>query len=51
MDGLQLQWLLDPDAVDLAEATRFSIESILTATLGSTVRDHGLVSPGTTTRS
>jgi hypothetical protein len=37
MDGLQLQWLLDPDAVDLAEATRFSIESILTATLGSTV--------------
>lgn len=38
MDGLQLQWLLDPDAVDLPEATRFAIESILTATLGSTVR-------------
>ena len=38
MDGLQLQWLLDPDAVDLPEATRFAIESILTATLGSTVQ-------------
>jgi AcrR family transcriptional regulator len=38
MDGLQLQWLLDPDAVDLAEATGFAIESILTATLGSPVR-------------
>ncbi|PUB31604.1 TetR family transcriptional regulator [Promicromonospora sp. AC04] len=38
MDGLQLQWLLDPEAVDLAAATGFAIESILTATLGSTVR-------------
>lgn len=38
MDGLQLQWLLDAEAVDLATATRFAIESILTATLGSPVR-------------
>ncbi|MCP2263985.1 TetR/AcrR family transcriptional regulator [Promicromonospora thailandica] len=38
MDGLQLQWLLDPEAVDLAAATAFAIESILTATLGTTVR-------------
>lgn len=38
MDGLQLQWLLDPDAVDLAEATRFAIESVLTATLGAAVQ-------------
>lgn len=38
MDGLQLQWLLDPEAVDLEAATGFAIESILTATLGSTVR-------------
>jgi AcrR family transcriptional regulator len=38
MDGLQLQWLLDPEVVDLEAATGFAIESILTATLGSTVR-------------
>lgn len=31
MDGLQTQWLLDPDSVDLAGATRFAIESMLTA--------------------
>ncbi|GGM20825.1 TetR/AcrR family transcriptional regulator [Promicromonospora citrea] len=37
MDGLQLQWLLDPDAVDLAAATAAAIESILTATLGGPV--------------
>ena len=37
MDGLQLQWLLDPDAMDLATATRFAIESIRTATRGGTV--------------
>ncbi|TQL01770.1 TetR/AcrR family transcriptional regulator [Cellulomonas sp. SLBN-39] len=29
MDGLQAQWLLDPGAVDLPEATRFGIEVIL----------------------
>jgi len=29
MDGLQIQWLLDPDAVDLSRATAFTIEAIL----------------------
>jgi len=29
MDGLQVQWLLEPDAVDLARATAFAIEAIL----------------------
>lgn len=33
MDGLQVQWLLDPDAVDLAEETAFAIEAILAAVL------------------
>lgn len=31
MDGLQVQWLLDPDAVDLAQATAFAIDAILGA--------------------
>lgn len=29
MDGLQVQWLLDPDDVDLAHASAFAIEAIL----------------------
>jgi AcrR family transcriptional regulator len=29
MDGLQVQWLLDPDAVDLARASQFAIEAIV----------------------
>ena len=29
MDGLQVQWLLDPSRVDLARATAFAIEAIL----------------------
>lgn len=33
MDGLQVQWLLDPDAVDLPDATAFAIEAVLAATL------------------
>lgn len=33
MDGLQVQWLLDADAVDLPDATAFAIEAILAATL------------------
>jgi AcrR family transcriptional regulator len=32
MDGLQNQWLLDPDAVDLADSTGFAIEAILEST-------------------
>jgi len=31
MDGLQVQWLLDPEAVDLAETTRVGIEAVLRA--------------------
>jgi AcrR family transcriptional regulator len=33
MDGLQLQWLLEPDAVDLAEASAFAIEAIVNGVL------------------
>ena len=33
MDGLQVQWLLDPDAVQLGEASAFAIEAILSAVL------------------
>lgn len=33
MDGLQVQWLHAPEAVELAEATEFAIESIVTAVL------------------
>lgn len=33
MDGLQVQWLLAPDAVDLAHASQFAIESIVSAVL------------------
>lgn len=36
MDGLQLQWLLEPEAVDLAETTRFAIQAIV----------NGVVRPG-----
>ncbi|WP_349723288.1 TetR/AcrR family transcriptional regulator [Microbacterium sp. KR10-403] len=33
MDGLQLQWLLDPSAVDLAHASEFAIRSIVNGVL------------------
>lgn len=33
MDGLQLQWLLDPTAVDLAGASAFAIEAIVNGVL------------------
>ncbi|MEU1972884.1 TetR/AcrR family transcriptional regulator [Microbacterium sp. NPDC019599] len=33
MDGLQVQWLLDPDAVDLARASEFAIEAIVSSVL------------------
>lgn len=36
MDGLQLQWLLDPSVVDLADTTEFAIEAIV----------NGVVHPG-----
>lgn len=33
MDGLQVQWLLDPTALDLARATEFAIEAIIASVL------------------
>lgn len=33
MDGLQLQWLLDPEAVDLGEASAFAIRAIVNGVL------------------
>lgn len=42
MDGLQVQWLHDPDAVDLAAATRFAIEAIVAAVLHPRPDDLGL---------
>ncbi len=33
MDGLQVQWLLDPSAVDLGRASEFAIEAIVAAVL------------------
>lgn len=33
MDGLQIQWLLDPTEVELGEATQFAIEAIVSAVL------------------
>ncbi|GAA3644497.1 TetR/AcrR family transcriptional regulator [Microbacterium awajiense] len=33
MDGLQVQWLLDPSAVDLGRATEFAIEAIVDSVL------------------
>jgi AcrR family transcriptional regulator len=33
MDGLQLQWLLDPSAVDLGEATEFAIRALVNSVL------------------
>lgn len=35
MDGLQVQWLLEPGAVDLYGATEFAIEAIVSAVLGA----------------
>ncbi len=33
MDGLQIQWLLDPTAIELGEATEFAIEAIVAQVL------------------
>jgi hypothetical protein len=37
MDGLQVQWLLDPAAVDLGRSTAFAIEAIVRAVVGDDV--------------
>lgn len=41
MDGLQVQWLLKPDVVDLGFATRFAIEAIVSAVLDHAPTDLG----------
>ncbi|WP_061960828.1 TetR/AcrR family transcriptional regulator [Demequina flava] len=33
MDGLQVQWLLQPDSIELAETSAFAIETLVTAVL------------------
>lgn len=40
MDGLQVQWLLDPDDVELGAASKFAIEAIVAQVL--TPREHGI---------
>ena len=45
MDGVQIQWLLDPDAVDLAEATTFAIEAIVAAVLAGPDRPSAVPPP------
>lgn len=42
MDGLQLQWLLDPTAIDLGEATEFAITAIVNGVLqpGPSLESH-----------
>jgi AcrR family transcriptional regulator len=42
MDGLQLQWLLDPATIDLAKASEFAIEAIVNGVLhpGPTVSSY-----------
>ncbi len=44
MDGLQIQWLLDPEAVELARASAFAIDAILTAAVAGHAR-RSLVGP------
>lgn len=38
MDGVQIQWLLDPDTVDLPRATAFALEAIVAAVLAGAGR-------------
>ena len=33
MDGLQMQWLLHPDAIELGEASEFAIQAIVNGVL------------------
>lgn len=37
MDGLPVQWLLDPTAVELGEASAFAIEAMVRAVVGPDV--------------
>ncbi|MDR2929620.1 MAG: TetR/AcrR family transcriptional regulator [Propionibacteriaceae bacterium] len=38
MDGLQVQWLLNPDSVDLVDATVFGIEAIVNTVMAGSTR-------------
>ncbi|MEI3867336.1 TetR/AcrR family transcriptional regulator [Microbacterium sp. CCNWLW134] len=42
MDGLQVQWLLDPENVDLGQASAFAIEAILASVLSTEPLQPGL---------
>lgn len=39
MDGLQLQWLLDSDAVDLVSSTKFAIHAIIRSLLSASPKE------------
>jgi AcrR family transcriptional regulator len=41
MDGLQVQWLLDPEAVDLGAATEFAIRAIVDSVVNPNPRELG----------
>ena len=45
MDGVQIQWLLDPDAVDLAETTAFAIQAIVAAVVAGSARPQPVPPP------
>ena len=45
MDGIQIQWLLDPDAVDLPEATAFAIQAIVAAVVAGPSRPSPVPAP------
>lgn len=47
-DGIQLQWLLDPDAIDLAAATHDLIQGMLVTNLGAHREASSQGKPGTT---
>ncbi len=48
MDGLQVQWLLDPESVDLVDATVFGINAILASVQAGGSRRHPLSEPKST---
>lgn len=45
MDGVQLQWLLDPEAVDLLESTRFAVEAVVASVMLGAARPTPLSKP------
>jgi AcrR family transcriptional regulator len=45
MDGIQIQWLLDPLAVDLSETTAFAIQAIVAAVIAGAGRPQPVPPP------